>query len=66
MRAVNRKKMLSVKWESVEVETVPIVSATGLEIRAVDRLVRFVRNNPNAAKYSERNDPWRGKPVHLL
>jgi hypothetical protein len=63
---VKKKKMLSVKWESVEVEAVPIVSTSGLTVRAVDRSVRFVRNNPNAARYSVRNDPWRGTPVHVL
>jgi hypothetical protein len=63
---VKTNQMLSVKWESAEVEAVPIVSANGLEVLAADRLLRFVRNNPEGARYSAGNDPLRGKPVMVL
>jgi len=55
-----------VKWDSACAETVPILLATGLEILAVDRLLRFVRNNPNGARYSAANDTRSGKPVMVL
>jgi len=57
---------ITVKWESAQVEVVPVVSATGLEVLTADRLLRFVRNNPNGARYSEDNEPRRGKPVMVL
>jgi hypothetical protein len=61
------KKKLAVEWVAMEVETVPVVSATGLEIRAVDRFLRFTRtHNPNFARYSAANDPRSGKPVLVL
>jgi len=63
---VKTNKLLSVKWESGEAERVPIVSANGLEVLAVDRLLRFVRNNPNGARFSATNEPRRGKPVMVL
>lgn len=63
---VKTNKSLSVKWESAQIEMVPVVSATGLEVLAVDRMLRFVRNNPNGARYSENNEPRRGKPVMVL
>ena len=63
---VKTNRTLSVKWEPARIEVVPVVSASGLEIMAVDRLVQFVRNNPNGARYSENNEPGRGKPVMVL
>jgi len=63
---VKTNKNLSVKWESAQIEIVPVVSATGLEVRAADRLIQFVRNNPNGARYSADNDLRRGKPVMVL
>jgi hypothetical protein len=46
---------------------VPVVLATGLEIRAVDQFLRFMRtHNPNHARYSATNDPQRGKPTVVL
>ena len=63
---VKANRMLSVKWESTRAEAVPIVSVNGLEVLAVDRLLRFVRNNPHGARYSESNDPHKGKPVMVL
>jgi len=63
---VKANRMLSVKWESARAEAVPIVSASGLEVLAVDRLLRFVRNNPHGARFSADNDPRRGKPVMVL
>jgi len=58
--------MISVEWESADAEAVPIVFASGLEVLAADRLLQFVRNNPNGARYSANNEPWRGKPVPVL
>jgi hypothetical protein len=55
-----------VDWTWEEAEAVPVVSATGLEILAVDRLVQFVRNNPNGARYSAVNNPKSGKPITIL
>lgn len=66
MGSVKTNRNISVKWDAARVETVPVVSTTGLEILAVDRLLRFVRNNPNGARYSEKNDPRRGEPVMVL
>jgi hypothetical protein len=63
---VKTKKVLSVQWNLVQVEVVPIVSTTGLEVRTADRFLEFVRNNPNTARYSADNDPRRGKPVLVL
>jgi hypothetical protein len=62
---VNSNK-ISVDWIWEEAESVPVVSATGLEILAVDRLVQFVRNNPNGARYSAANNPKSGKPITIL
>jgi hypothetical protein len=62
---VNSNK-ISVDWIWEEAESVPVVSATGLEILAVDRLVQFVRNNPNGARYSAVNNPKSGKPITIL
>ncbi len=63
---VKANRNLSVKWESARAEAVPIVSVNGLEVLAVDRLLRFVRNNPHGARYSADNDPHKGKPVMVL
>lgn len=63
---VKTNRTLSVKWEAAHIEVVPIVPASGLEILAVDRLLRFVRNNPHGARYSENNEPQRGKPMMVL
>jgi len=63
---VKTNRNLAVKWDSACAETVPILLATGLEILAVDRLLRFVRNNPNGARYSAANDTRSGKPVMVL
>jgi len=64
---VKTKKTLAVQWTAGEIEAVPIVFTTGLEIRAVDRLLQFARtHNPNYARYSAANDPQRGKPVPVL
>ena len=61
------KKTLMVNWVAGEVEAVPVVVATGLEIRAVDRFLRFARtHNPKLARYSLENEPKRGKPVLVL
>ena len=43
-----KKTLLPVQWTDVAVEDVPIVSATALEILAVDRFVQF-----HAASQSE-------------
>jgi hypothetical protein len=64
---VKAKKTLAVQWTAVEIEAVPVIVATGLEIRAVDRFLRFARTqNPNYARYSPANDPRRGKPTLVL
>ena len=63
---VKTNRNLAVDWEPAQIEIVPVVSASGLEVLAVDRLLRFVRNNPNGARYSENNEPGRGKPVMVL
>jgi hypothetical protein len=63
---VKTNRILSVKWESAEVEFVPIVAAFGLEVLTADRLLRFVRNNPDGGRHSSNNDPRRGKPVMVL
>ena len=64
---VKAKKKLAVQWTASEIEAVPMVLTTGLEIRAVDRFLRFVRtHNPNHARYSAGNDPKRGKPTLVL
>jgi hypothetical protein len=62
---VNTNK-ISVDWSWEEAEAVPVVSATGLEILTVDRLLRFVRNNSNGARYSAVNNPKSGKPITIL
>jgi hypothetical protein len=64
---VKAKTKLTVDWAATELEAVPVVLATGLEIRAVDRFLRFARtHNPNFARYSAANDPQRGKPTLVL
>jgi hypothetical protein len=50
------KTILGVQWTESFQQDVPVVSATGLEIRAVERLLRFMRqSNPNHARYSPNN-----------
>jgi hypothetical protein len=63
---VKTRMTLQVKWKVAEPEAVPVLVVTGLEVLAVARLVRFVRNNPNNARYSAANDLRRGKPVMVL
>jgi hypothetical protein len=64
---VNIKKTLAVQWTASEIEPVPVVFTTGLEILAVDRFLRFARtHNPNYARYSAANEPRRGKPTLVL
>jgi len=65
-RHLKTNRNITVKWESAQAEIIPVVSATGLEVLAVDRLLRFVRNNPHGARYSENNEPRRVKPVMVL
>ena len=61
------KKTLAVQWTAGEIEPVPVVFTTGLEIRAVDRFLRFARtHNPNYARYSATNESRRGKPTLVL
>jgi len=57
---------ISVEWEPADAEVVPVVSASGLELLAADRLLQFVRNNPQGARYSANNDASRGKPITVL
>jgi hypothetical protein len=57
---------ISVEWTWEEADAGPVVSATGLEILAADRLLRFVRNNPNGARYSVANNPKSGGPITVL
>ena len=64
MGRVKAKTRLPVQWTVSETEPVPVLFVTGLQIRAADRLVQFVRSHkPNYARYSAANDPRRGKPV---
>jgi hypothetical protein len=64
---VKTKKTLAVQWVAGEIEAVPVVSATGLEIRAADRFLEFARTHiPNFARYSVANDLQRGKPTCVL
>jgi len=58
---VNAKETsLAVQWADALVEDVPVVSATGLEVLAVDRFIRFMRpRNPNHARYSPANNQLR-------
>jgi hypothetical protein len=64
---VKAKIKIAVDWAETEVEAVPVVLATGLQIRTVDRFLRFVRkHNPNLARYSATNEPQRGKPSIVL
>ena len=64
---VKTKKTLAVEWMAAEIEAVPVLLTTGLEIRAVDRFLLFVRShNPNYARYSATNDPQRGKPTLVI
>ena len=61
---VKVKTVLAVRWTASEIEPVPVMFATGLNIRAADRRVQFVRSHrSNYARYSAANDPRRGKPV---
>jgi hypothetical protein len=61
------KIRLAVSWEPAAPEAVPVILTTGLEVRAVDRFVRFARtHNPKFARYSATNEPKRGKPVLVL
>jgi hypothetical protein len=61
------KKTLAVKWTAGEIETVPVIFMSGLEVLAVDRFLRFARaHKPNYARYSATNDPQRGKPMLVL
>lgn len=55
-RHVNTNK-ISVEWSWEDAEAVPVISAGELELLAVDRLLRSVRNNPNSAWYSATNKP---------
>ena len=64
-RHVNTNK-ISVEWTWENAEAVPVVSANGLEVLAVDRLIQFVRNNPNGARYSAVNNPKSDKPTTVL
>jgi len=64
-RHVNTNK-ISVEWRWEDAEAVPVVSANGLEVLAVDRLIQFVRNNPNGARYSAVNTPKSDKPTTVL
>ena len=60
-----KKKSLAVEWTHALVEDVPVVSATGLELLAVDRFICFVRQrDPNHAKYSPANNQKR--PARVL
>jgi len=64
---VKTKRILAVQWTAREIEPVPVLITTGLEIRAVDRFLRFARtHNPNYARYSVDNDPRRGTPTLVL
>lgn len=54
-----------IKWAETPLEEVPVVSVSGLERLAVDRLLRFERRpNPNHARYSPTNE--RPRPVRAL
>ncbi len=64
---VKAKMNIAVDWAATEVEAVPVVLATGLKIRSVDRFLQFARkHNPNLARYSATNDPKRGNPIQVL
>ena len=66
-RHVIKKKTLPVNWAATELEAVPVALTTGLDSRAVDRFLRFVRShNPKLARYSASNESKRGKPVFVL
>jgi hypothetical protein len=59
-----KKITLAVEWTEVPREGVSIVFATGLEILAVDRFIRFMRHrNPNHASYSPTNGGKRAAAV---
>jgi hypothetical protein len=55
-----KETSLAVQWADALVEDVPVVSATGLELLAVDRFLRFMRpRNPNHARYFSANNQKR-------
>ncbi len=67
LEGLKANKKLEVHWAAMEIETVPVVSVNGLEVRTADRLLRFMRRHrPDFARFSAANDPRRGKPIEVL
>ncbi|HWD93172.1 MAG TPA: hypothetical protein VG938_12580 [Verrucomicrobiae bacterium] len=54
-----KKTLLPVEWTDVVIEEVPVISPTALDVLAVQRFLRFVRNRPSRVTRSAANGPRR-------